>query len=109
MKGHREVIDEQALKISNGGRGSGRGRGRNSTRGRGRGRQSKENIECFKCHKLGHYQSECPNWEDNDNYAELDYEEETLLMAKTEQGNEVKEEAWYLDPGCSNHMIGNKD
>jgi hypothetical protein len=109
MKGHREVIDEQALKISNGGRGSGRGRGRNSTRGRGRGRQSKENIECFKCHKLGHYQSECPNWEDNANYAELDYEEETLLMAKTEQGNEVKEEAWYLDPGCSNHMIGNKD
>ncbi|GAU25732.1 hypothetical protein TSUD_216620 [Trifolium subterraneum] len=41
-------------------------RGRNSNncaRGRCRGKQSKENIECFKCHKLGHYQNECPNWE----------------------------------------------
>lgn len=41
----------------------GRGRGRNAfRRGRGRGRQSynKATVECYKCHKLGHYQYECP-------------------------------------------------
>jgi hypothetical protein len=105
--GQKERNEEQALKISNAGRG--RGRGRSATRGRGRGKQSKENVECFKCHKLGHYQNECPSWEDNANYAEFGEEEETLLMAKTDQGHEIQEEAWYLDSGCSNHMIGNKD
>jgi glycerol-3-phosphate cytidylyltransferase-like family protein len=55
MKGAQEKDDEQALKMTNGGRGYGRGRGRGtSARGRGRGRQSKEHVECFKCHKLGH-------------------------------------------------------
>jgi hypothetical protein len=77
MKGQREHVketgDDQALKMSN----SGRGRGRSSSRGRGRGRQSKELIECFKCHKLGHYRNECPDWEAN--YAEQ--KEEMLLMA----------------------------
>ncbi|PNY16540.1 retrovirus-related Pol polyprotein from transposon TNT 1-94, partial [Trifolium pratense] len=64
--------EEQALKVSQGrGSGSGRGRGRNSNRGRGRGRQNKEMIECYNCHKLGHYQSECPDWEGNANYAEF--------------------------------------
>jgi len=59
--------EEQALQITyedRGGRGRGRGRarGRASFRGRGRGRQSinKAEIECFKCHKLGHFQYECP-------------------------------------------------
>jgi hypothetical protein len=78
MKGQKESYDEQALKIANGGRG-GRGRGRNPSRGRGRGRQSKELIECYKCHKLAHYQNECPTWGENANYAELDYEEERLV------------------------------
>jgi hypothetical protein len=72
--------DEQALRVTNGGRG--RGRGRNSTRGRGRGRQSKDAIECYKCHKMGHYQNECPELGENANYAQFDDEEEMLLMAK---------------------------
>ncbi|PNY16763.1 retrovirus-related Pol polyprotein from transposon TNT 1-94 [Trifolium pratense] len=93
-------IEEQALKISNG--------GRNSNRGRGRGRHNLEAIECYKCHKLGHYQSACPNWGDSVNCTEFD-EEELLLMATTEQNQEIRDETWYLDSGCSNHMIGNKD
>ncbi|GAU43961.1 hypothetical protein TSUD_283880 [Trifolium subterraneum] len=109
MKGQQENVEEQVLKVSSTGRGSSRGRGRGSFRGRGRGRQNKESIECFKCHKLGHYKNECPDWGENANYAEFDYEEETLLMARTDQDGVIKEENWYLDSGCSNHMIGNKD
>ncbi|XP_010445965.1 PREDICTED: uncharacterized protein LOC104728718 [Camelina sativa] len=37
-----------------------RGRGRGGYQGRGRSNVNKENVECFKCHKMGHYKSECP-------------------------------------------------
>jgi len=67
-------IEEQVLKITTndrptwgrGGRGAFRG-GRNiNNRARcGRGRQSfnKAFIECFKCHKMDHFQHECPDFE----------------------------------------------
>lgn len=110
MKGQQESTDEQALKASsNGGRGFARGRGRNSSsRGRGRGRQNKDFVECFKCHKLGHYQNDCPDWEGNANYAEFDDDEEMLLMAHNDQASSGKNHLWFLDSGCSNHMIGEK-
>ena len=101
--------DDQVLKVTFDDKG-GRGRGRMvQGRGRGRGGRSfnKATIECFKCHKLGHFQYECPNWDGKANYAEVDGEEEdVLLMAFTEDNQ--KEEAWYLDSGCSNHMCGDK-
>ncbi|MCH94781.1 hypothetical protein A2U01_0015748, partial [Trifolium medium] len=109
MKGQKDKDEEQALKVTNAGRGNGRGRGINASRGRGRGRQSKEFVECYKCHKLGHYQSECPEWEGNTNFAEFNSEGEMMLMAKNEICNNTKDEIWYLDSGCSNHMIGTKE
>lgn len=107
--------EEQVLKISHEDKASrGRGRGNGSFRGgRGRGRQSfnKAVIECFKCHKLGHYQYECPDWEKNANYVELEKEkdEELLLMSYVELEQDKMEEVWFLDSGCSNHMTGNKE
>ncbi|GAU44523.1 hypothetical protein TSUD_82300 [Trifolium subterraneum] len=105
MKGQKDHSEEQALKVSN----AGRGRGRSASRGRGRGRQSKDLIECYKCHKLGHYRNECSEWEGNVNYAEYQHEEETLLMAYSDSNTEHKEEVWYIDSGCSNHMVGTKE
>jgi hypothetical protein len=113
MRSHGE--EEQVLKISHEDR-AGRGRGRGvfrGGRGRGRGRQpiNKAVIECFKCHKLGHYQYECPDWERGVNYAELEgeEEEELLLMSYVELKHAKKEEVWFLDSGCSNHMSGFKE
>ena len=104
MKSQNQEFDaEQALKVSNGGRGSvGFGRGR------GKGRVNKASVECFKYHKLGHYQNECPLWEENANYAEFE-DGELLLMAQSCLNTNAKDEAWFLDSGCSNHMIGTKD
>ena len=91
-----------------------RGRGRGvfrGGRGRGRGRQSlnKSIIECFKCHKLGHFQYECFDWEKKANYAELEEEEELLLMPYEELHQTKRKEVWFFYSGCSNHMTGNKE
>lgn len=48
---------------------TGRGRSRSGGHGCGRGRErhmlNKALIECFHCHKLGHYQYGCPRLEKN--------------------------------------------
>jgi len=98
---------EQALKVE-----SSRGRGIGTYRGRGRGRGgqsfTRDTVECFKCHNLGHFQYECPKWNKETNYVELDDEEELLLMALVEGNDAKRNDALILDSGCSNHMCGNK-
>nr|KYP40105.1 Retrovirus-related Pol polyprotein from transposon TNT 1-94 [Cajanus cajan] len=102
--------DEQVLKITHDSR-SKIGRGH----GRGHGRQSlnKVIVECFRCHKLGHFQYECPQVEKQVHYSMYEessrVEDEVLLVAYEETNHQsVQQEDWFLDSGCSNHMTGNK-
>ncbi|KAA8533891.1 hypothetical protein F0562_031408 [Nyssa sinensis] len=113
QKFHRSSCVEQALKVTIDGRVGGRGRGRNNYRGRGRGRGGQEfnkaMVECFKCHNLGHFQYECPQWNKEANYTEVSEEDEMLLMSYVESHEVKRNDAWFLDSGCSNHMCGNRD
>ncbi|CAL8992700.1 unnamed protein product, partial [Prunus brigantina] len=83
-----QVVEEKLLKVS-------------------LGTWDKSNVECYRCHRYGHYQYECPESaqkEEQSNYVES---EEVLLMAYIEEKN-PKPGIWYLDSGCSNLMSGNK-
>ncbi|CAL8169006.1 unnamed protein product [Prunus armeniaca] len=79
------VMEEQALKVSTheGTTSSGRGKGRGGFRGSGRGRGcqlpynqgaqlDKASVECYHCHKLGHYQYECPDKEKETKHIQYD-------------------------------------
>jgi hypothetical protein len=104
------IIEEQALKVTFDEFSGGRGRGHGSFRGRGRGRGrnfDKSMVECYYCHKRGHFQYECPSKEKGENFVEAG--EEILLMAYVENTKVNREELWYLDSGCSNHMCGKKE
>ncbi|CAL5403117.1 unnamed protein product [Camellia sinensis] len=139
QKLHQRITKEQALKVSTYGESSaarGRGRGRGQRRGKGRtddqvfefkGRGhrrsadyakaqesksfDKSNVECFRCHRYGHFRSEChtklPNKKGGtSNFAEKE-DDITLLMACNTM-EETLPNMWYLDTGSSNHMCGDK-
>jgi hypothetical protein len=112
QKFSRSHGEEQAFKVTVGDRYGSRGRGRGDYRGKGRGRGrqalNKATVECYKCHQLGHFQYECPAWEKEANYAQLNEHEEMLLMSFVEMSQATQGDLWFLDSGCSNHMSGNK-
>jgi hypothetical protein len=112
QKFQKHSLEEQALKVTSEDRFYGRGQGRRAPRGGGRGRGqytfNKTIVECYKCHKPGHFQYECPTVNKEANYAELNNEEEILLMSYVELYDNNQEDAWFLDSGCSNHMCGDK-
>ncbi|XP_074561277.1 uncharacterized protein LOC141817539, partial [Curcuma longa] len=90
-----------------------RNRGRGRSRGGHQMRYDKSEIECFTCHRLGHYSWECRNnKEETTNFAESNDTKEdsgpTLLLAcKTDQ--DENECTWYLDSGASSHICGRRD
>lgn len=73
------------------------GHGRGYFRGRGRGRTgfNKVAVECYKCHNLGHFQYESPDWNNKANYAELREEEELFLMAHVELKRGQTDHVWF--------------
>ena len=90
-------------------------RGERGRGGRG-GIYNKSNVECYNCHKRGHYANECKSKGDNhvvncaqeDSNHVQDEEDHTILMAAT--SNETpNNQTWYLDTACTNHMCGKKE
>jgi hypothetical protein len=114
QKFRKNHSEEQVLKVTLE-EGKGRGRGRTTYKGRGRGRGNSINnfnkaiVECYRSHRLGHFQYECPSWNKEVNYAkDIDEEEEMLLISYVEENRAKGRDAWFLDSGCSNHMCGDR-
>ena len=105
------VEEEHTLKFTHGEQSGGRSQVRGSFRGKGRGRGrqtfNKATVECYDCHKLGHFQWECQSKEKETNYAET--QEEMSLMAYVKMNKANREDMWFLDSGYSNHMCGKKE
>ena len=111
-------MEDQALKVTGGERSgakeedrfSERGRGRGNFKGRGRGRGraiNKAIVECYRCHKLGHFQYECPSYAHYADYAKLDNDQEMLLMSYVETQNSKREEVSYAH--YAEHLELDKD
>ena len=71
----------------------------------------KSRVECYRCHKFGHYKSECYTNLRRDggkqsNFAEKEEEVSLLMACHSEETH--KKFLWYLDTGYNNHMSGEK-
>lgn len=123
--------DQQQTQSFNGtNRGHGRG-GRYFNRGRGRersnGARDASGITCYRCDKVGHYASDCPDRllklvqetqevKEDDKTHEADelmlnevvfLNEEKLNINALEMSQD-KSNVWYLENGASNHMTGDR-
>ncbi|XP_022007712.1 uncharacterized protein LOC110906973 [Helianthus annuus] len=89
----------------------------NSGRGRGKGRgRYNGSIRCYNCQRLGHTARFCNKREDNDRSSNVllhkddteDENDDTMFMIFNVE-EVIKNDCWYLDSGCNNHMTGDKN
>ena len=83
-------------------------------------------IKCFNCNRIRHFSTECvatPSHTDHrgsqshsDHQAnmvkeenEANPKEQPLMMMMITNPKSHNNEIWYIDSGCSNHMIGHRD
>jgi hypothetical protein len=73
----------------------------------------KSKVQCYNCEKFGHFANECWYKKDQQNDGEANVAQgrdpNSVLMMATTCDEKVKNEEWYLDTGCSNHMTANRD
>ncbi|XP_019450682.1 PREDICTED: uncharacterized protein LOC109352952 [Lupinus angustifolius] len=80
-----------------------------------RKRFDKKKVECFNCHKMGHYSYEChakkarQKGYDEVYVAQEDSDQEPLNLMVTTSGGDLQTESCYLDSRCSNHMTKQKE
>ena len=134
----KSAPSNQEEEDSSGGGGQGRGRGRNQ-RGRGRGNYGRNlgnydsSPRCNVCNKIGHFENDC--WHKGKpqcyhcnkfghlqkdcrlkNTQQANYTEENETQEKNERTffacqhvSEKKEDIWFIDSGCTNHMTPEKE
>ncbi|KAG9444894.1 hypothetical protein H6P81_016234 [Aristolochia fimbriata] len=80
-------------------------------------KKDKSHIKCFYCQEFGHYKSDCPKLKKGQNghyakmamYGESVSNSENALLLTCDVVVEEKNNMWFLDTGCSNHMTGQQD
>ncbi|KAJ0566228.1 putative RNA-directed DNA polymerase [Helianthus annuus] len=89
------------------------GAGRGRSKGKGRNWNS---IRCYACQRLGHTTKFCKRKDESEKPDNalihkdgdiVEHEDTMFMIFNVEEA--VKEDCWYLDSGCSNHMTGNRD
>eukprot|EP00253_Pinus_taeda_P020973 PITA_20973 len=101
----------------------GRGSNPNQNQGQGNNKQSgqhhaqrqrydKSNVQCYYCKKYGNYSNECRNKQHDmtnrfsANITRENISQDNVLIA-CNMAETKSDDIWFLDSGCSNHMIGN--
>ncbi|KAK2361452.1 secreted RxLR effector protein [Trifolium repens] len=73
----------------------------------------KSKVQCYNCEKFGHFADECWYKKDQQNDGEANVAQgrdpNSVLMMATTCDEKVKNEEWYLDTGCSNHMTAHRE
>ncbi|KAJ0785458.1 putative RNA-directed DNA polymerase [Helianthus annuus] len=118
LKRYEDVPTEHAFQLQNSSNDR-YGQSRSETGGKGRSKNRGRNwslVRCYNCQRLGHTVKFCQRKEDNDKPdnvlihkdEDVTDRDDTMFMIFNMEET-VKEDCWYLDSGCSNHMTGNRD
>ncbi|XP_022004359.2 uncharacterized protein LOC110901909 [Helianthus annuus] len=118
LKQYDDAPTEQAFQVqSNYYDRSKQSRSENTGRGCGKGKgRFNGSIRCFNCQKLGHTARFCNKRDENDRSGNVilhkdeaeDENDDTMFMLFNVE-EVIKNDCWYLDSGCSNHMTGDKN